>query len=302
MKKVLSVSLLLAVFAALSISTAFAAETSVSTWWTSTSRGATNDFWCDFTNSWSNGHYQGGIFNNGDGAAQIRMEQAGWANSNTFGWFGWDGDGNPIDVAATHRRNSASDSIGLYEIFGGTTPTTWASLPGTTWNSQAPATWGFYLKSAENKWYFSAPSSVNSLLGTAPSGTSWAFENYRMQVFDDPAGGNDDAELESAENGLQWVLCWEDRDSTASNHTAFDMGYDNTGTYDAPTPSMRWSGLGTIGNIAAPTEPDYNDMVITFQRYSAEAPPGDDSPEAATWALLLATCAFGGLIRRRRRE
>lgn len=297
MRKVLSVSLLIAVFAALSISTAFAAETSVSTWWTSTSRGATNDYWCDWTNSWSNGHYQGGIFHNGDGFAQIRMEQAGWDNTNTFGWFGWDEGGNPINVSAGNRVNPSGDSIGLYQIFGGTAPTTWASLPGTTWEDETPGAWGFYLKSGEGKWYFSAPGNVSSLL----SGTSYDFEKYRMQVFDDPAGGDDDAELESAENGLQWVLCWEDRDSTASNHTAFDMGYAASSSSN-PEASRPWTGSGTIGNISAPTEPDYNDMVITFQRYNAEAPPGDDSPEPATWALLLATCAFGGLIRRRRRE
>jgi len=305
MRKVLTVSLLIAVIAALSISTAFA-EYSVYDWWqnslvatggTGIDRGETNDFWCSFDATNSGGHYQSGLFHNGDTYADIRMEQAGFANSNTFGWFGWYDAARtqPINVSAPDRKNGTGEGIGLYEIFGGTSPITWSSYPPTTtWHNQMPAAWGFYMHSGDGNWYFSAPGSVSSLLGA--SGT-YVYENYRMQVFDDPAGANSDSSLESDEVGRQWVLCWEDQYGTLNDHTDFDHDFSGI------RPADGWGdGTPIIESNNNSNEPDYNDMVITFGRYSSDAEPGDPTPEPATWALLLATCAFGGLIRRRRRE
>ncbi len=296
--------LVVAALTALSVSMAAAAEYSVYQWWTNNSdpasgidRGDTNNFWLDFSSLQSNGHYQNGLWFNGDGYACLQVEWAGNAPYNHFGWFGGYINGTtytPINTNNGGNRkatistwdldgdNSSDGTYGLYEIFSGTESGEWYSPTGDLdWDwTNPPDYWGFYLWANESTYFYS-----RNTLNQAGSGNE-ATGRHQLQVFDDPAGGTSDSALEEQEEGRQWVLCWEDLPAT--DHTVFDYG-------GSP-------GTNHIGDKAHPTEPDYQDMIVTFKRIHAYEDPNLNVPEPGTWVLLLASGAIGGWIRRRRKD
>lgn len=62
-----------------------------------------------------------------------------------------------------------------------------------------------------------------------------------------------------------------------------------------------WDGSQIEAQGQATTEPDFQDLIVSFvalDEYGKEHPV----PELGTWTLLLATGAFGGWIKRRRRK
>ena len=302
----------LIVIAALGLTVGSAvAETSVYQWWQNTSRGDTNNFWLDFstdgdnsTGKHSNGHYENGLWYNGDGYACIQVEWAGNQDYNHFGWFGGyinagvytaintDTGGNRVAQKTWDLDgDSTSETYGLYEIFSGSDDETtgaWYSPTGDLdWDwKNPPDFWGFYLDANESTYFYSRYA-LNAAYASKPNEANGA---HQLQVFDDPAGGTSNSTLETSEDGFQWVLCWEDLGPGSwggGDHTTFDYG-------GSP-------GSNHIGDQAAPTEPDYQDMILTFKRIG----PWDDpnfTPEPGTWLLLLASGAIGGWIRRRRND
>jgi len=192
-------------------------------------------------------------------------------------------------VSADLDGDSTSEAYNLYEIFSGTDDEnsgTWYSPTGDlNWSWQNPPEfWGFYMK-AKDGTYFYSRYGMNAAYGTGEEANG----AHQFQAFNDPAGGTSDSTLESNEEGKQFVLAWEDQgpDTWGGNdHTTFDYG-GNPGT-------------NHIGDQAHPTEPDYQDMVLTFKRIHYLEDP-NMTPEPATWVLLACT-GIVGVLRRRRKD
>jgi len=253
----------------------------------------------------SDTHYHGagtetypGTFTNGDALSDIRVEWAGYRNTNEFGWYEYTGD------------SWGTGNITHYPIFTGSDDagTTWSNVlgwnDGSEWDTRGgthgwyrdgdmrvhPERWGFYLyvpdESGDPYWY-----SEWSLNTEGGAYTNW-YDQRHVEIFDDPRAGHP----------YGYVLCWEDlAHSGWHGHDARDFE-----DYDANTndPQYSWGQGHTWdggSSSSASEEPDYQDMILTFELYDYEG-PYDDSPELGTWALLLATAAFGGWLKRRRKE
>jgi hypothetical protein len=201
-----------------------------------------------------------GTWTNGDALSGMRVEYAGWAGSNTFGWYEYSGAWG-------------SSSIDRYEIFDGsaTTGTTWSSLTHGWYGDHTytyPSRWGFYLGTSAGYWY--SEDAQNDRTGYA--------DQRHLEVFDHPTVTD------------AYVLCWEDMnrgswgDDNSDTIRNTHLEFENATNYD-------YHG-----------EPDYQDMILTYQRIRYGQGEWDDSPELGTWALVLCAGVLGGWLKSRRKE
>ncbi len=318
--------LIAAMFAVALVATpAFAAENSVYDWWSAAfpSDALTQgELDTDVNSTTSGAGYYGagytaggttykGVWHNGDAFTEIRVELAGWRNINSFGWYGWDLGTSGYTPINDSRRTTEYDirgdgsPFGLYEIFPGTAGSgaTWTSVTNSWFNDHsydAPEMWGFYIHTNHGTWF--SEWAYNDR-------TSYADQRH-LEVFDHPGHGHNN----NGTKGTKWVLCWEDL-----RRSSWDTGYYDGSKWTTATwqnsegdTSLRndhnvfenWGSHFTnpYDNDNVTAEPDYQDMILTFERFSYQQHDWDDSPELGTWALLACTGVFGGLLRRRRRE
>ena len=271
---------------ALCSSPAQATELTVYEWWTSVMGWDEADMDLENYDDEGDTHHNDldndedpGTWVNGDALTHICVQYAGYAGNNTFGWYRWeDGGGDPTNNWG--GDGGANDQIVYYPIFdaSATTPSDgdewWSTMTGGTVPWPEPTQWGFYI---DTNWDGSA---YEDTFHSEDSENSYR----HLEVFWDQGwSGTNDGQLQA------YVLAWEDlpNASWSGDHTDFEGMTD-----------------GHLYNYGGdpPANPDYNDMIVRFQRYDGDA--GDDppreAPEAGTWLLLLATGAFGGWIKRRR--
>jgi len=216
-----------------------------------------------------------GTWQDGDALSNMRVEYAGYASQNSFGWYEYDGG------------SWGSGNIVLHEIFDGsaTSGSSWTSVSDGWYGDHTynrPDQWGFYIHTPEgDTWY--SEWSLNSYEST----TDDTAHRRHFEVFDHPV-------LSDA-----WVLCMEDLGANSwHGYDASDFETYNTSTNN---PLFSW-GRGHTGSSTNQEEPDFQDMILTFQRVEYQQGDWDNSPELGTWMLLLATAAFGGWLKRRRKE
>jgi len=153
------------------------------------------------------------------------------------------------------------DTSTLNEIFAGS-DTAGASVE-IDFTSMQGEEIGFYLNSAAGGWtFFSDPSDNNGAINDV------GFKHLR--VFEHP--DEDDS----------WVLAWEDK-------PMYSSGYDYAAAWDESNEPLKWY---------TPTEPDYNDMILTF-KWEWKGDRG--TPELSTILLLGLSLAAVPVLRRRRR-
>lgn len=187
------------VLVAASLTCPVMAETTVQQWWDSVygqgsfvedacgpdTSGMT---WCDpearaIWQAFETSH-QGYWQNHLHGPVMMVLEEAGWANQNTFGWVEYDPTRNEAGV--------------LNQIFAG------ADGPGTeAFVTIGPVDYfAFYLTTADNKTYYSVKE-----LNTDEYQSAW--------IFDDPLPLNPN-------HTINHVLCWEDQSPAYHPNTDHD--------------------------------------------------------------------------------
>jgi len=309
----------------LTVGPALAAEDSVYDWWLSEFGTALVQYDLDTdsnstTGGGGSGGYYGagfdadgddaadywGVWHNGDAYSEIEIELSGWDNVTSFGWYGWDLSGSTYTAIDDTTRNNytispilhGTTSFGLYEIFSGSDAqnATWTSVTDSWFNDHtydAPEMWGFYLKGNDGYWF--SEWALNDRTGS--------YQNQRsLEVFDYPGHET---------TGTKWVLGWEVEERAGwdddgwnydgdiynmNDHYAFEM-------WGAPvSPDGGLGNAKPYDNDNTTAEPDYQDMILSFERLEYTQHDWDNSPELGTWALLLCTGALGGWIRRRRTD
>lgn len=180
-----------------------------------------------------------------EGFWQLKVEYAGNAGSNRFGWY---------DTTTPSTLN---------EVFAGSA----AAGATYTYSFADSQSFGFYFQGANGTFY--SNHLLNDVNGSA--------DVKQVRIFTDPRGAT------SSLYAHAWVLCWEDL-------------YANTTNYNAA-----WTNSDYL-DYASPTEPDYQDMILTFQLQYVEGATPPSTPELSTFLLAAFALAAVPVLRRRRRS
>jgi len=246
----------LVVLALAAASHAYAAEMSVGEWWDTTYGGT----YGTFENVWT---WESADFlsvTRPDELFKLQVELAGFANTNTFGWF---------DIA-TDPLNYNGAGNGYHEIFSGPDG---AGVTKTVVLPQGPLL-DFYLHTEENKtWHGFQP------FDSVPDGYMdhmWLFSTTNADWLASQPDGY--------ESGF--LMAWEDQshefaiDPTAK-HWVLENGL---WVYDASQAGVaKWYAGGGSAN-----EPDNQDMIVTLW---GEGQGRQDVPEPGSLGLVaMALC------------